>query len=146
SSPRLNIRPSFAQLVFLILSMGLAMVLLINSLFGLSSYKERAIFVRGTKKEISLLEANNTRYDKTINLGPEKAIIVKQAEKRLYKLKPKLRKRVKRENYIIKEGDTLWNIARRFNISIKDLKAINKLEDDKIYAGDVVTIPLLRTR
>lgn len=145
SSPRLDIKPSFAQLVFFILSMGLGMVLLIATFFGFASYKERAIFIEGTKKETSFLETNNIGYEKRINLGPEEAI-VKKIEKGPSKLKPKLRKRVKRKNYIIKEGDTLWKIARRFNISVRDLKAINKLEDDKIYAGDVVTIPLLRTR
>ncbi len=154
SSPRLDIRPSFAQLVFLILSMGLGMVWLITTLFGSASYKEKVIFVRGTEKETSFLEteketsfleADNIRYDKGINLVPEGAI-VKQAEKGPHKLKPELGERVKRENYVVKEGDTLWKISRRFNVSVKDLKAINKLEDDKIYAGDVVTIPLFRTR
>lgn len=145
SSPRLDIRPSFAQLVFFILSMGLGMVLLITTFFGFTSHKERAIFIGGTKKEVSFLETDNIRYEKRLNLGPEEAI-VKEAGNGLSKLKSKLRKTIKRENYIIKEGDTLWKISRRFNISVKDLKTINKMKDDEIYAGDVVAIPLLKTR
>ncbi len=39
--------------------------------------------------------------------------------------------------YVVKPGDTLWKIAKRFNTTIEDIVAVNDIEDpDKIYPGD----------
>lgn len=44
--------------------------------------------------------------------------------------------------YIIKEDDTLLDIAKDYKISILELKIINKIKDvDKILAGDILYIP-----
>ena len=41
-------------------------------------------------------------------------------------------------DYVVKSGDTLFLIAQRINVSVKDLKAINSLNSDTIYAGQVL--------
>jgi len=39
--------------------------------------------------------------------------------------------------YVVKPGDTLWKIAKRFNTTIEDIVMINEIEDpDKIYPGE----------
>lgn len=39
--------------------------------------------------------------------------------------------------YMVKPGDTLWKIAKRFNTTIEDIVMINEIEDpDKIYPGE----------
>ncbi len=39
--------------------------------------------------------------------------------------------------YVVKPGDTLWKIAKRFNTTIEDIVLINDIEDpDKIYPGE----------
>lgn len=44
--------------------------------------------------------------------------------------------------YVIKEDDTLLDIAKDYKISILELKIINKIKDvDKILAGDILYIP-----
>jgi len=43
--------------------------------------------------------------------------------------------------YTVKSGDTLWNIARLFDTSVKKLKKINKIKGC-IYPGDQLLIPL----
>lgn len=44
--------------------------------------------------------------------------------------------------YVIKEDDTLLDIAKDYKISILELKIINKINDvDKILAGDIIYIP-----
>ncbi|XMB67994.1 stage II sporulation protein D [Mycoplasmatota bacterium zrk1] len=49
--------------------------------------------------------------------------------------------------YFIQEGDNLWKIARKYNTSVNDLKAINNLQSDNIYPGEELTIRLpLNTR
>src|SRR5919202_1378531 len=43
--------------------------------------------------------------------------------------------------YIVKEGDNLWEIARRFNTSVKDLRDVNNLNSNELNIGDVLIIP-----
>lgn len=43
--------------------------------------------------------------------------------------------------YIVQPGDTLWNIARRFNISLDKLLAINNLDNpNRIYPGQKLVL------
>lgn len=45
-------------------------------------------------------------------------------------------------SYIIKKGDTLYDIAGRYNISVDDLAAINGLEKDEyIYEDQKIMVP-----
>ena len=43
--------------------------------------------------------------------------------------------------YFVKSGDTLWNIAKKYAVSVNDLKDINKLETDIIIEGQKLIIP-----
>jgi membrane-bound lytic murein transglycosylase D len=43
--------------------------------------------------------------------------------------------------YKVRKGDTLYDIARRFGISISDLRRANGLQSSRIYPGDVLRIP-----
>lgn len=43
--------------------------------------------------------------------------------------------------YVVKKGDTLWNIAKRYNTNIADIVEINHIENpDLIYPGDKLLI------
>ncbi|PYF75852.1 glucosaminidase domain-containing protein [Pedobacter nutrimenti] len=42
--------------------------------------------------------------------------------------------------YMVKQGDTLYNISKRFNLSIEDLKTLNNLNDTGIKIGQVLLI------
>ena len=46
----------------------------------------------------------------------------------------------KGKTYIVKKGDTLYNISRKFNISIEDLKKNNRLKNNIIQIGQVLVI------
>jgi murein DD-endopeptidase MepM/ murein hydrolase activator NlpD len=43
--------------------------------------------------------------------------------------------------YIVQQGDTLWDIASRFNVSVSDLQTINNLTTQDIFVGDRLVIP-----
>lgn len=44
--------------------------------------------------------------------------------------------------YFVKQGDTLWNIAKRFGSTVCDIVRVNKIEDEnKIYPGQQLFIP-----
>ncbi len=44
-------------------------------------------------------------------------------------------------SYKVQKGDTLYDIARRFGVSISDLRRANGLRTSRIYPGDVLRIP-----
>ena len=43
--------------------------------------------------------------------------------------------------YIVQSGDSLWNIAKKFNISVNELKSINNLATNMISIGQKLIIP-----
>lgn len=43
--------------------------------------------------------------------------------------------------YIVQEGDTLWDIAARFDVSVADIQAANHLSGQDIFVGDKLIIP-----
>lgn len=45
------------------------------------------------------------------------------------------------DTYLVRRGDTLYDIARRHGISISDLLRANNLNGSRIYPGDVLRIP-----
>jgi lysophospholipase L1-like esterase len=47
----------------------------------------------------------------------------------------------KNKVYIVKKGDTIGKIARKYHVSIKELKQINGLKSDKINAKQKLKIP-----
>ena len=45
--------------------------------------------------------------------------------------------------YVIKSGDSLTGVAKKYNVSASDIMLANKLSNaDKLYAGRVIKIPL----
>ena len=43
--------------------------------------------------------------------------------------------------YTVKTGDTLWSIAKNFDVSVNDLKAANNLTSNLLSVGQTLTIP-----
>lgn len=43
--------------------------------------------------------------------------------------------------YTVKSGDSLWNIAKKFGISVEELKAANNLSSNLLNIGQVLKIP-----
>jgi LysM repeat protein len=43
--------------------------------------------------------------------------------------------------YVVKAGDTLWGVSRRFGISLATLKSMNQLFNDFVYVGQPLIIP-----
>lgn len=43
--------------------------------------------------------------------------------------------------HIVKDGENLWKIARKYRVDIDELVKVNKLENSKIYPGKKIIIP-----
>ena len=50
-------------------------------------------------------------------------------------------KRARARTYVVRRGDTLWKIARRYNVSVSKLRRVNKLSSNCLFIGQVLTIP-----
>jgi len=48
--------------------------------------------------------------------------------------------------YEVRRGDTLYDIARKFGVSVSDLRRANGLRSSRIYPGDVLRIPGTQAR
>lgn len=44
-------------------------------------------------------------------------------------------------SYRVRKGDSLWEIARRYGTSVEDLRKLNGLHGEKIFAGTVLLVP-----
>lgn len=47
-----------------------------------------------------------------------------------------------RRSYKVRNGDSLWRIARQHGLSVDELKSANGLRDTQIFAGQVIDLPL----
>lgn len=45
------------------------------------------------------------------------------------------------ENYMVVSGDSLYKIARKYNVNVEDLIKENNLNDTLIYPGQAIVIP-----
>jgi len=43
--------------------------------------------------------------------------------------------------YMVRDGDSLWAIARRHGITVSRLVEVNDIRGSRIYAGQVLTVP-----
>jgi LysM repeat protein len=45
------------------------------------------------------------------------------------------------QSYLVQPGDSLYQIARKFNTTVAEIKAVNNLQSDVIYVGQRLNIP-----
>lgn len=50
------------------------------------------------------------------------------------------------ETYQVRRGDSLWTIARDHGVSIADIRASNDLRSSRIFAGQVLRVPVQASR
>lgn len=75
------------------------------------------------------------------------ALIMQQLETELITdlvSKPYDREQIKKlpgiVGYVVRPGDTLWKIAKKFYSTVDSIKVINELKDDKIHPGDKLVL------
>lgn len=95
----------------------------------------------------SIVQANNLGRRKQIYAG--KTLMIPIPPGNTYVERPssssaKVKNVVEKSSngkYLVREGDTLWDIAVAHGVSVSRLKAANRLSSNKIYAGRWLVIP-----
>ena len=50
-----------------------------------------------------------------------------------------------KEEYIVQKGDTLWNISKKLDTSVDEIKRLNNLNSNLLYIGQVLKVPSFMT-
>jgi len=97
---------------------------------------------------ISIKKIKKDNNLKTNILKPGQKLVIKKKVCKIIIKKPEIiKKEVKTSKrkfiilYKVKKGDSLWSIAKRFNVSIKLIKKINNLKSNYLKVGQILKIP-----
>lgn len=98
-----------------------------------------AIARRHSVSLAALLQAN--QLDFTAQLHPGDQLLI--PERKLSTSVAEVRESAGagESEYVVKPGDTLSHIARRYDVSVFELKAVNQLKSDRILVGQRLAIP-----
>ena len=70
------------------------------------------------------------------------ADVVQYAGKKIKEEKPAPRPHPKGKTYIVRKGDTVWKISKKFGVHPEEIKFLNELPNDgKIVVGQRLVIP-----
>ena len=83
------------------------------------------------QKLIRLIERYQLdRFDKKVKIKKRTAVA-------------KVKYRASTEHHTVQKGDTLYSIARQYEIPVKELIRVNKIKNNTIYPGQELTLPQL---
>ncbi len=92
----------------------------------------------------ALKRANRIRRARYLRPGQVLVIPVGPGAKARYARRNRKIKVTGKGYHRVREGETLWSIARAYGVSVKALKSINHLRSSRIRPGDVLKLPKAR--
>ena len=97
----------------------------------------------------SIMYANNIRNPRRIRPGkiiiiPYPGTVAYRKSKRKERAARKRARYKGKKTYIVNEGETLWSISRKFGVSVRALKKLNKKRTSRIKPGEELAIPSVK--
>ena len=80
----------------------------------------------------------NITLDELINFNEQGTTLLHIGDQLLI---PISNSKIKNIQYIIKPGDTLYNIAKRYNTTVEEIKRVNNFNTNMLKIGDIILIP-----
>ena len=102
--------------------------------------------VQGGETLYSLARLHHTTIDKILSINPGLTVESLQAGQTI--LLPTGGAAESPTTHVVSKGDTMWNIAKRYNITVDELVAANpemKQADYKLKKGSIINIPAITT-
>jgi flagellum-specific peptidoglycan hydrolase FlgJ len=129
-----------------------------------TSYRDHSLFLTERSRYAFLFDLNPTNYKAwarglkkagyaTDPNYPQKLIrLIERYQLDRFDKKVKIKKRTavakvkyraSKEHHTVQKGDTLYSIARQYEIPVKELIRVNKIKNNTIYPGQELTLPQL---
>ena len=106
----------------------------------LANPQDSVLFERKTPEKI--VEDTLAQNDSIIREKKEaKQISPKKEEPKVINKQPKPKPQQANKSYIVRKGDTLSSIARKYNTTVVKIKSKNKLKSDNLQIGQKLVIP-----
>ena len=106
--------------------------------------KGETLFSIAKKYEVPLKSIKKDSEGSKVKVG-EKLLIPSSEEEQVVKQpilpEPKVAVKVEGEKYEVQQGETLFSIAKKHEISVNHLKKVNNMASDTINLGQVLIIP-----
>ena len=80
----------------------------------------------------------NITLDELINFNQQGSTLLHIGEQLLIPINNQTNNNIQ---YVIKPGDTLYNIAKRYNTNVDEIKRINNLNNNMLKIGETILIP-----
>ena len=92
----------------------------------------------------NIMRANNLRKSNYIVAG--QTLKIPQRGSRTPAITAGSKPSTNPSRHVVRRGDSLWNIARRYGTTVKNIQAANSLRSTRLYIGQVLEIPGQRQR
>ena len=86
----------------------------------------------------SIAKNYNITLDELINFNQQGSTLLHIGEQLLIPINNQTNNNIQ---YVIKPGDTLYNIAKRYNTNVDEIKRINNLNTNMLKIGEIILIP-----
>ena len=86
----------------------------------------------------SIAKNYNITLDELINFNQQGSTLLHIGEQLLIPINNQTNNSIQ---YVIKAGDTLYNIAKRYNTNVDEIKRINNLSTNMLKIGETILIP-----
>jgi membrane-bound lytic murein transglycosylase D len=114
----------------------------INDISRIRAGQQLVFYVQGGDAKVASLSSGNNssvlQFTPASNKEAVKDVVVKpqQAQIQLASVKEDLHNSGSGKYYVVKDGDSLWGIARKFKLNSRELQQLNGLATNVIYPGD----------
>lgn len=89
----------------------------------------------------SIAKNYNITLDELINFNQQGSTLLHIGEQLLIPINNQTNNNNNNIQYVIKPGDTLYNIAKRYNTNVDEIKRINNLNTNMLKIGETILIP-----
>ena len=112
----------------------------LNDISNYEVKKGDTLSIIASKYRVSIkdLKSANNLKSNEVEIGMKLIIPDSQIPMRVVRVSPNLSDI---NNYVVKKGDTLSMIASKYRVSVRELKSVNDMRDDKVKVGMRLIIP-----
>jgi len=116
----------------------------IDDISRIRAGQQLVFYVKNDEYRVAALSSGNNKAN-TLRPGRQKEVLKNDSQPEQMQAKPaSVQEALSGDDsgqyYLVREGDSLWSIARRFDLDSKELQQLNGLATNVIYPGDRILL------